>query len=186
MTRVYECVGFEFVTRGDANDLVLYYDDEQIELRRTRSGSGERFEGKGRQLWLKGNAATLNTGERQYRDCEYQPLRGPWEDARRRGVRFRAVGQEPGWVLEIKPNGQILLEADYGATRYLFDTPEPIVDGDSTLYQAEQGGHNLIVEINADWCQDSMSGEVFSNRVILNLNGRELRGCGESLSGEWR
>ncbi len=37
-----------------------------------------------------------------------------WHRAKLRGVAFRAIGQEPGWLLEITNGTEILLVTDYG------------------------------------------------------------------------
>jgi len=39
---------------------------------------------------------------------------GVWQQAKLRGVSFRAIGQEPGWLLEITDSSEILLVTDYG------------------------------------------------------------------------
>ncbi len=185
-TRVYECGEFEFVTRDSSQGITLYMPEDSLVMEKVRSVSGSKYEGGGAVLHLKDDGTVLDLGYRSYSNCQLNVQRGPWEDARRRGVQFRAVGQEPGWFLEIKAGQQILLVADYGGSRYLFDAPEPALDAETAIYQAQNAQHQLSIEINADWCQDSMSGQVFSNRVLLNLDGRELRGCGEAFEDEWR
>ena len=39
---------------------------------------------------------------------------GVWHEAKLRGVLFRAIGQEPGWLLEITDGSEILLVTGYG------------------------------------------------------------------------
>lgn len=51
-----------------------------------------------------------------------------WEEAKRRGVDFRAVGDEPGWWLEIERGERIEFVTDYGATRVYTPGPEPRID----------------------------------------------------------
>jgi membrane-bound inhibitor of C-type lysozyme/uncharacterized membrane protein len=185
-TSVYECGEFEFVTRNNDDGILLYMTDDTLIMQQVISASGAKYQGSGGTLWVKGEEATLDLGYRSYRDCKINHHRGPWEDARRRGVQFRAVGQEPGWFLEIKPGQNILLVGDYGGSRYLFNAPEPALEEGVAIYRTENSQNELVVEINADWCQDSMSGQVFSNRVVLNLDGKEFRGCGEAFEDEWR
>ena len=36
-----------------------------------------------------------------------------WQEARRRGVQFRAIGQEPGWLVEVTADS-LRVEWDYG------------------------------------------------------------------------
>ena len=68
---------------------------------------------------------------------------------------FRAVGQEPGWLLEISNGDEILLVSDYGSTRSSMPCVEP--------------------------CTDSMSGEEFEVSVTIKQTNRKLQGCGRAL-----
>ncbi len=43
-----------------------------------------------------------------------------WHAAKLRGVAFRAIGQEPGWLLEIKNGEEILIVTDYGKNKNSF------------------------------------------------------------------
>ena len=40
--------------------------------------------------------------------------------------------------------------------------------------------HQLV-----EYCQDSMSGEVFDNSVRLTLDGKQYQGCGLVLDSDW-
>lgn len=53
------------------------------------------------------------------------PGPSPWDDARRRGVEFRAIGQEPGWMLEIDAGKSMYLLADYGEKKVTTPAPPP-------------------------------------------------------------
>jgi uncharacterized membrane protein len=105
-----------------------------------------------------------------------------WENARAEGVDFRAVGQEPGWLLDIYIQDHIVLEWDYGEQRAVFALPEATspVEGE-TRYDVEASGHVLSIIIRSSPCQDVMSGEDFPARVDITIDGRELMGCGRSL-----
>ena len=48
------------------------------------------------------------------RGCTEDRYESIWEDAKLSGVDFRAVGNEPGWVLEIRDSESIRFEYDYG------------------------------------------------------------------------
>ncbi len=79
------------------------------------------------------------------------------------GVDFRALGNEPGWNLEISEAGSIVFVGDYGQSEYRFPTPEPSVDQDArrTTYTVEDEGHQVVVVLEGRRCQDTMSGESF-------------------------
>ncbi|HEU5208882.1 MAG TPA: hypothetical protein VFU06_05670 [Longimicrobiales bacterium] len=106
-----------------------------------------------------------------------------WEAARRRGVRFRAVGQEPGWVVELYPRERMHVLADYGALE--FDSPwaEPVRDEeeDSVVYTTSTPEHTVRMTVTEVPCTDTMSGEGFTHAIVLELDERVLYGCGRSL-----
>lgn len=110
-----------------------------------------------------------------------ESINNVWHKAKLRGVAFRAVGQEPGWLLEITNSEEILLVTDYGSNRQSMPYVEPAV------YQAERrtqyvvDEYNTIIEIRGEACTDSMSGESFEVSVTLFLDEKELHGCGRAL-----
>ncbi len=104
-----------------------------------------------------------------------------WQKAKLRGVAFRAVGQEPGWLLEITDGAEILLVLDYGENRKSYPWVEPIVYQEErmTRYIIDEG--DLIIEIRGQHCQDVMSGEQFEVSVTIIMPDRRLAGCGRAL-----
>lgn len=106
----------------------------------------------------------------------------PWEQARLSGVEFRAIGQEPGWNLDIDQGREIRYVGDYGNTRVTVPTPEPDIDSAGTIvYHAQTAAHDLRVVIRETPCQDTMSGEEFTHSVTVMVGGREVQGCGRVL-----
>jgi putative lipoprotein len=184
-TLVYECGDYEFVARTGPGEIALYLPSGYRVLGQVRAASGTKYAGEGVEFWSKGNSATLDLGSRILGSCRLNPARAPWEDARRRGVDFRAVGQEPGWYLEIQHGRQILFVGNYGGNRLLLPTPDPELDGELATYSASGDSHELLVEVTVEHCQDSMSGEIFDNSVRVVLDGREYRGCGLVLDSDW-
>jgi heat shock protein HslJ len=107
----------------------------------------------------------------------------PWEQARLRGAEFRAVGQEPGWSLELDQDGQVRFAGDYGRTRLAGATQEPTRDDAGAItFRAQPEGRDLTVVIRETPCRDTMSGESFSHSVTVRLDGGEMTGCGRTLS----
>lgn len=94
---------------------------------------------------------------------------------------FRAVGNEPGWHLEIRDQAQIILVTNYGSEEYAFDLPDAETDtvAKTTRYQVKQAGQEMTLTISAETCQDSMSGEEFSSKVEVVYQGKTLQGCGQ-------
>ena len=105
-----------------------------------------------------------------------------WEDARAEGVDFRAVGQEPGWMLNIYRESKITLDWDYGQSRAEFplSAPNTTQEG-ATSYSAQANGHTLSVTIRRFPCQDAMSGAAFPSTVQVTIDGQALQGCGRSV-----
>ena len=97
---------------------------------------------------------------------------------------FRAIGQEPGWQLEIRQGAEMRFTYDYGKGTAV--TPAVRVSVDSSTgtrtYHAVAEANDLRVEIVPVTCNDAMSGRAFAATVTVTLNGRSFRGCGESLA----
>lgn len=95
---------------------------------------------------------------------------------------FRALGQEPGWLLEIRGR-EIRFIADYGADTTI--TPVPPVETDSATgarrYHAMTEPHDLRILIQPDSCTDAMSGEAYETTVTVTRDGRPYHGCGGPL-----
>jgi uncharacterized membrane protein len=105
-----------------------------------------------------------------------------WEDARSAGVDFRAVGQEPGWLLNIYRADKITLDWNYGQNKAEFPLTQPDASQEgATRYDAQAGGHTLSVTIRRFPCQDAMSGAAFPSTVEVTIDGQTLRGCGRSV-----
>lgn len=105
-----------------------------------------------------------------------------WETARAAGVRFRAVGQEPGWLLDIYARDKIVLLWDYGANKLELPRSTPAAPhAGVTRYESQERGHQLVVTIRATPCQDGMSGQDYPASVEVVIDGRSLNGCGRDV-----
>jgi len=104
-----------------------------------------------------------------------------WHRAKLRGVAFRAIGQEPGWLLEITDGQEILLVTDYGANRNAYPYVEPRVNEQERRTQFVLEDHGVVIEIRGERCTDTMSGEEFAVSVTVSVAGRKLDGCGRAL-----
>ncbi|MCH8542237.1 MAG: hypothetical protein LAT61_01580 [Alcanivorax sp.] len=115
---------------------------------------------------------------------------GPWDAARDRGVVFRAIGQEPGWFLDIYPDERLHLVLAYGEREV--NAPDP--GGEETrignvpvvTYQTEAtetgfGTAALNIEARLTPCQDIMSGEAFDYQVAVQWGDEHFEGCGREL-----
>jgi len=97
---------------------------------------------------------------------------------------FRAVGQEPGWQLELRAGSEMRFTYDYGKGSAVMPAPRAQVDArtGTRSFHAVTEANDLRVEIVPVACEDSMSGKSFPATVMATLNDRSYRGCGESLA----
>jgi putative lipoprotein len=182
---VYDCNGYEFIARLGPGEMALWLPDRYVVLSRVRSASGTKYQEGDIEFWSKGDDAILSVAERDYLGCVQVPHKVPWEDARRRGVDFRAVGNEPGWSLEVQSGRRLLFVVDYGMRRVSTPDPGAQLEGQTRGYHARTESADLQVEIVAGQCVDTMSGEVFPSQVSVVLDGARFYGCGRDLDYPW-
>ncbi|WP_455241206.1 hypothetical protein [Petrachloros mirabilis] len=131
------------------------------------------------QLVIEGDSGMLSEPGKETFTCRNHHRRAVWEHAKLDGVDFRGVGNEPPWVLEMREMSRIVLITEYGANRIERPLPKPINDNARKMTRWDAG--NLQIEITAEICHDTMSGEEFSSRVVIYWQGKVLRGCGRPL-----
>lgn len=183
-TFVYQCSpSVRFVVRLGPDQAWLFLPQNTINLPRVLSASGIRYARGDSVFWSKGDEAMLDIGNRHYRDCRNDRRAAVWEHAKLSGADFRAIGNEPPWVLEIRAGNQIYLRTGYEGRLHRF--AEAVVKTDRntgiTGYDANSGDDVLKLQLRREHCPDSMSGEVFETRVKIQLNGKILAGCGRPL-----
>ena len=106
----------------------------------------------------------------------------PWNDAAVRGIDFRAVGNEPGWYLEVDHEGVMRILWSYGEQQATVPATKPTVRGSVTTFESSAGGHALRADIAPGPCNDGMSDQSYPLNVIVVVNGSTLRGCGRWLT----
>lgn len=171
---------------GDHARLLLP-DRWEVTLPRVGSRRGRRYSDGAYTLTVRGTRAILVMPGDRYRLRVVQWATDPWERARLWGAEFRGIGQEPGWVVEIRADGRVELLLDYGDTR--ITTPiapaEASSDGDLVTYRTPRDWAplDITITIRAELCYDGMSGEEFPASVVVRLAGsaREYHGCGRWL-----
>ncbi len=181
---VYVCdddVRFSVRLRGDSAYLAL--PERSVTLGRS-AVSADVYEGGGYTYTIEGGEARLVTAEGAL-DCRGQAAGTPWEEAALLGIEFRAVGNEPGWKVEINQGEWLRYIGDYGATHTFAPMSEVTVDDDGTgasVYRAHVDGRNVAVAIREAACSDTMSGETFTHTVSVRADDApELHGCGRTV-----
>lgn len=188
ITFVYDCDEYSFTARIEGQQVWLFLPGKTINLPNVVSASGAKYSDGGTVFWNKGEEALLilgknSLGSMKQRNCINNRKKAIWEHAKLNGVDFKAVGNEPGWYLEISQGKQILLVTDYGENRFVFSTSESEIDSQVhlTTYWANQDGNQLLITIEGRSCHDTMSGDVYASRVKVTINQKSYQGCGAAL-----
>ena len=130
-----------------------------------------------------GQTAEITIKGKKLANCKNNPRAAVWEGAKLRGVSYRALGQEPPWLLEIDRDKGFLLVTRYGENRQQFPYVEPVTDTAqrTSSYASEANGDGITITIRGGDCRDIMSGAAFSSQVEISWRGQNLRGCGRAL-----
>lgn len=105
------------------------------------------------------------------------------EAARERGVRLRATGFEPGWLLELYAiGGEGLFVGDYGDFSVEFSTPAPRSGGEGIriFEPVTDDGRPLTIIVREEPCVEP-SGVELPYTVTIIYDNRTFEGCGEPL-----
>ena len=183
-TYVFTCEDdFRFTARTQNGTAWLFLRRETLQLPAAVSTTGEKYQDGENTFWIKGDEATLSSQKRTHKGCKNNRRKAIWEHAKLSGVDFRAVGNEPGWVLEISNKTDIQFLADYGQSRYSFTGTEvsSATQMLTTIYEGKNEADRVEVTITGTRCGDSMSGEKFPVTVSVRLNEKVYRGCGRAL-----
>jgi uncharacterized membrane protein len=107
----------------------------------------------------------------------------PWDEAKARGVDFRAVGGEPSWSAEVVEGQRITMAINNGATQVETPAPPAVTDAAGRrIYRGQTAAHQLTLLISETTCEDAKSGEAFPMAVTASLDGRVYQGCGRVLT----
>ena len=164
--------GDETVTIGYTQTMMrMTAGGETFDMRPVRTASGAKHEAVGDPstwFWSKGDSAMVAVRGRDYPQCAV---------VKAGSTPFRAMGNEPGWRLDIA-GGQMNLIANYGDTRVTVPAPAPETISGGMRYRASTSEGPLIATVLDKRCADTMTGMPFPNSVVLELAGRTLNGCG--------
>jgi putative lipoprotein len=170
----------EVLFREDVAVLLLVGRDVTLASFPVASGFG--YAGEGYTLRGKGDEAMLQRGDDASAAlaCRLPGARDPWHAARLRGVAFRAVGNEPGWLVEVLPAQRLSVQLDYGVRRLALPAPAPVQKDGATVW-ATGGDAPVTLRARRGACTDAMSGEAFEASAELVVDGKTYTGCGRFL-----
>lgn len=120
--------------------------------------------------------ASLKTPKIQLSDCRWDPKASVWEAAKLDGVDFRAIGEEPPWILEIR-GARVDFYFGYEKRRYRFPHTRIETENNRTVMESKE----FKAVLTPGPCRDSMSGKTFETAVWIEWGGRRLHGCGRAL-----
>ena len=158
-------------------------DSQMVRLPLVRSASGAKYSDGVTTFWTKGEEAFIELDGNEYHALSIDPSLNPWEKARRQGINFRAVGNEPGWMIEIRDNDVMVFTGDYGEVQITAPVGEAEINpqtGDLS-YLAQTEILNLTVTIEKTPYTDTMSGEIFPRTVTVNVDDQKYQGGGQEL-----
>ena len=164
-----------------AQRVTLSYSGRSRMLPQAVAASGARYaDDIGNEFWTKGNTGTL-TLDGEKHECTLTNLASPWDEARSRGVAFRAVGNEPGWLVEIGRGEAPSLHAqlDFGSRNIDIASVQPKAKGGGWSGKTANGTKvELVTERKP--CQDD-AGASFDITAQLQAGGKTYTGCGAFL-----
>jgi uncharacterized membrane protein len=172
------------VAIGEEAALLLLPDGAR-RLPHVRSASGARYAADdGTEFWNKGDEAMVIVDGVERRGCRSDPMAAVWESARVRGVDYRAVGNEPGWHLEVVDGGRTRFVGDYGELVVEFDTPPPADGGAAGAidYVWREGDRQMTIRLRREPCSDTMVDVDYPLRARVEFDGRVFEGCGRALA----
>lgn len=162
--------------------IAIDFHDGTRRLEQTVSASGTRYADAVVVFWSKGGSARLERQGMPAVQCEERRVESLREDARVRGVRYRAVGNEPGWELEVGPGTRLAWTTDFGERRYVFEDSQATIAADgSSVFTAQQGADSIRATLRPERCVDD--GEIEYDQVAtVEFAGASHRGCGNRLN----
>lgn len=183
-TYAWECErNFAFVARREGDAIWLFLPGQAVQLPRIEDGPGASYRSANIRFQHLDGHARLELPDNLYKNCQNNTQRALREHAKLGGIDFLASGDTPNWALEITLDGSMQLIVGTDNTRYLFDTPEPLIleSERKTLYTAQNKADQIIVELTDTPCRDNNTNEVYEITVHISLNEQRLRGCGSAL-----
>jgi membrane-bound inhibitor of C-type lysozyme len=184
---VWQCAdGQTLVMRNLLREKAIAIDfhDGTRRLDQTVSASGARYADGVMVFWTKGSTATLERQGAPAVRCEERRADSLREDARARGVVYRALGNEPGWILEIGPASKLTWTTNFGQDRYDFEQAEATATTDgASVYSAQKDAVSLKATIRAERCVDDGDVE-YDHVVTVESGGQTYHGCGTRLNAK--
>lgn len=186
----FQCgeLGLGVTFEEGGNTARLSYSGQRLELPAADAAIGSRYaDADGNQFTTRGDdEALLVLAGQERRDCVRSNRSSPWAVATDAGVTFRAVGQEPGWLVEVTDDptdggASMTAHLDYG--QRLLEATGMQREGDAWSGESADGT-SISLAVEERVCSDPMSGEQFRAAATLVVDGEEYLGCGAWLAAD--
>jgi uncharacterized membrane protein len=181
-TQRWQCGEVLLDARREEETMHLSFSGRTLALPHVESLAGARFADAAGNAFmqLQDHAKLILAGD-DGRDCAISDRVSPWSDAAARGIGFRAVGNEPGWFVEVGKGESPSLHAtlDYGDREVIVAMARPAGLG---FIGKTADGTAVVLDIQRTRCQDGMSGEAFEATARLVVGDKTYRGCGAFLA----
>ena len=173
--------GDRLVSRYDpaSGALLLVGDGLRARLAQVPSASGARWAAGDTDFHSRGDGALVVRGAQRTR-CRADPVATADARAAVAGAVFRALGNEPGWSVEIHP-GHIRWIGDYGRIRRRFREVSLRGGGTAQRWRGRDDAGSIRVRIEDAPCRDA-GDRSFPATAYVAVDGAELRGCGRPLA----
>ncbi len=168
-----------YVVRATESEAWVFGERATLRLTAVLGATPSRYVQGEVELVIEGEHGILSEPGKETVTCRNDRQRAVWEQAKLDGVDFRGIGNEPPWVLEMREMSRIVLITEYGEKRVERRLPKTVTDQARKITRWDAS--DLHVEITAEICHDSMSGELFSSRVVIHWQRQVLTGCGRPL-----
>jgi len=181
-----------YLFRNDLIDLELLYvdgkliinnGDQEIALDSAVSASGAKYEKDDLMFWSKGNDGLLEIRGKLVSFSD-EKIYDSWQIAAENGVDFRAVGNEPGWHVEIRDDAEVKFVGDYGKTEIQARVNDVWIGpaGDDKIYYIDSPAVKFQVILIKKQYIDTMTGEKLPYQVRIIFPNESYTGGGRFLS----
>ncbi|MBA3987799.1 MAG: hypothetical protein C0463_01525 [Idiomarina sp.] len=168
-TVTYHCGAQAIQVTPDGDNMRLSYAGTTHQLRPIQAASGARYVNDDEELqisfWSRGYEAQFEVNGQSFPAC------------RQAGAviePFSAQGNEPFWSLRIEDGSMIYHRM--GEDERSFSIEEQTLESSKSRVKSENG--DLVLELDEQLCQDSMSGMFYPQQAQLTLqDGETLQGC---------
>ncbi len=178
----WQCGDVRVSTSVDVDTLTLTGGFGERVLAATPAASGARYaDTRGTEFWNQGDGATLTLDGVKQPDCVKSAQATPWDAAKARGASFRAVGNEPGWVVEVGAGASPSLRAELDFGTRVLEVPAA-TKTTSGFSGTAADGSSVELTTAREPCTDDMSGERFPASATLKVGDDSFSGCGRFLT----